>query len=195
MSRFNVALATVPLAVFGAGCGGGQRQDKNEKAGTYNLEILNSSFPLEQRLAGQSKLKIVVRNADNKTIPDVNVTIGGDPKKPAQAFAARSDQSGLADPSRPIWIVDNGPNGGTTAYVNTWALGPLKPGKTKTFEWDVTAMRAGVHTVSYRVNAGLDGRAKAQLTGGGPPASSFTVNVNGSAPASRVDDSGNVVDG
>lgn len=186
-------LTAASVAVVLSGCGGGERQDKNEKAGSYNLEILDATFPTKQRIADQSQLKIVVRNADTKTVPNVNVTIGGDPTKPAQAFGARSDQTGLADPSRPVWIVDDGPRGGTTAYVNTWALGPLAAGKSKTFLWNVTAVRSGVQTVSYKVNAGLDGKAKAQLPGGSPPGSSFTVAISDDPPASKVDDNGNVV--
>jgi len=53
---------------------------------------------------------------------------------------------------------------GETAYVGTWALGPLKPGEQKTFRWDVTAVRAGPYEITYEVAAGLDGKAKA---GGG----------------------------
>jgi hypothetical protein len=191
MSRAGAVLAVTSVAL--SGCGGGDRQDKNEKGGTYNVEILDAKFPSKQHLADQSKLEITVRNADNKTIPDVSVTIGGDPTKPAAAFGARSDQTGLADPSRPVWIVDDGPRGGTTAYVNTWALGALKPGASKRFVWKVTAVRAGVNTVSYKVNAGLNGKAKAQLPGGDPPGSSFTVDISDAPPQSSVDDNGNVV--
>jgi hypothetical protein len=191
MLRRVAALAVVAVAV--PGCGGGDRQDKNEKSGTYNVEVLSAKFPTQQRLADQTKFEVVVRNADNKTIPNVSVTITGDPSKPAQAFGQRSDQSGLADPSRPLWIVDDGPRGGTTAYVNTWALGPLAPGKTKRFVWRVTAVSPGTHKISFKVNAGLDGKAKAQLPGGGAPGQSFTVSVSDKPPSSRVDDNGNVV--
>jgi hypothetical protein len=191
MPRRIAALAVVVLAV--PGCGGGDRQDKNEKSGTYNVEILSAKFPAKQRLADQTQFEVVVRNADNKTIPDVSVTISGDPAKPAQAFGERSAQTGLADPSRPLWIVDDGPRGGTTAYVNTWALGALAPGKTKRFVWRVTAVTPGVHKISFKVNAGLDGKAKAQLPGGGAPGSAFTVNVSDKPPSSKVDDNGNVV--
>ena len=42
------------------------------------------------------------------------------------------------------------PGGGQTAYVNTWALGPLAPGRTQTFGWQVVPVKAGAHTVHYR---------------------------------------------
>ena len=35
------------------------------------------------------------------------------------------------------------PKGGETAYVDTWALGPLSPGQERTFRWGVTAVRPG----------------------------------------------------
>ena len=62
---------------------------------------------------------------------------------PSTAFSRRSEQAGLADPNRPVWIVDDGPRGGETAYTNTWALGRVAPGQTKTFEWRVTPVEAG----------------------------------------------------
>ena len=48
-----------------------------------------------------------------------------------------------------------------TAYSNTWALGALQPGQTATFDWGVTAVKAGTYVVQYRVAAGLNGKAKA----------------------------------
>ena len=61
------------------------------------------------------------------------------------------------------------PEGGETAYVGTWALGPLKPGEQKTFRWEVTAVRAGPYEITYEVAAGLDGKAKAVGAGGEAP--------------------------
>ena len=34
--------------------------------------------------------------------------------------------------------------------TGTWALGPLKPGATKTFKWNVTAVRPGRYRISRR---------------------------------------------
>ena len=53
-----------------------------------------------------------------------------------------------------------GPGGAVTAYANTWALGPLKPGATAKFVWGVTAVKSGRHVVQYQVAAGLNGKAK-----------------------------------
>ena len=65
------------------------------------------------------------------------------------------------------------PEGGETAYVDTWALGPLKPGEEKTFKWNVTAVQAGPYQLNYAVAAGLDGKAKAVGAGGDAPAGLF----------------------
>ena len=179
-----MALGVVALT---AGCGGGNaRQDADEPRGTWNVEVVEAEFPSSQRLARQETMRIRVRNADDRAVPNVAVTVEG--------FSRRSEQPGLADPTRPVWILDNGPRGGTTAYTNTWALGTIPPGGEKTFEWRATPVRAGTHRLTYRVAAGLDGKAKAQLEGGEAPEGSFSVNVDRKPARSRVDpDTGDVV--
>jgi|SRR5215213_2142386 len=173
-------------ALLASGCGGGERQDEDEPRGDFRVELLDASFPQSQRLAEQTELKVRVRNADSKALPNLAVTVDG--------FSARSEQPGLADPSRPVWVIDDGPRGGVTAYTNTWALGRVKAGETKEFVWKVTPVKAGRFEVKYRVSAGLDGRARAVADGGERPSGSFTVNVSRKADDARVDpDSGNVV--
>jgi hypothetical protein len=168
-------------AALVAGCGGGDdaRQDADEPSGTWTVDVVKAQFPRSQRLAEQSTLKISVRNTADKAIPNLAVTV--------DSFSARSEQPGLADAQRPLWIVDDSPRGGTTAYTNTWALGKVAPNQTKTFEWKVTPVRAGTHKVSYRVAAGLDGKAKARLDGGEQPAGTFTVKVSDEPSQARVD--------
>ena len=178
--------------MLAAGCGGGERQDANEKSGNYDVDIVRASFPKSQRLAEQSRMRITVKNSGRQTIPDLAVTISDE--KGDGAFAERSDQAGLADSSRPLWIVDESPRGGDTAYVGTWALGAVPAGKSRTFSWRVTATVAGQHTVTYRVAAGLNGKAKAQLASGGVPEGSITVNVSDKPQSARVDpDTGAVI--
>ena len=170
-----------------AGCGGGERQDKNEPSGNYKVDVVSATFPAKQRLAKQEEMVVEVRNADNKTIPNVAVTV--DP-----GFSVRSERQDLADPNRPVWIVDDGPKGGITAYTNTWALGPLKAGASARFVWKVTAVKPGTHEVHFRVAAGLNGKAKATASGGDVPEGSFTVNVTGKPSQARVDpDTGEVI--
>ena len=66
-----------------------------------------------------------------------------------------------------MWVVDEGPKGGDSAATNTWALGRLEAGGTKTFRWKVTAVQPGSYTINYRVSPGLNGKAK--LAGGARP--------------------------
>jgi hypothetical protein len=103
------------------------------------------------------------------------------------SFAERSEQAGLADAERAVWIIDDSPRGGQTAYTNTWALGRLAPGQTRRFVWRVTAVQAGTHTVKWQVAAGLNGKAKATLSGNRAPAGSVTVDVSDKPGQARVD--------
>jgi hypothetical protein len=184
MLRVGSLGALVALVV--AGCGGGERQDKNEPEGTFDVDVSRASFPLTQHVSQQSRLRIRVRNRGNKTIPNVAVTLKG--------LSERDKQEGLADPNRSIWIIDEGPKGGDTAYVGTWALGSLRPGDSKTFVWRVTPTRSGQYDVRYEIAAGLDGKAKARSSEGGKPTGSFTVRVSGKPADARVDpDTGRVV--
>jgi hypothetical protein len=178
-----VAFACAALAV--AGCGGGPRQDANEPSGNYKVQVVEAKFPDKQSLATRSTMTITVKNVDTKTIPNVAVTV--------KSFDERKSEPNLADPRRPRFIVNTGPRGGDTAYVGTSALGPLKPGETKTFKWDVTAVVAGPYTLRYAVAAGLNGKAKAILAGGGLPAGSFTGKINSKAPDAHVADDGTTV--
>jgi hypothetical protein len=174
-------------ALLVAGCGGGERQDEDEPEGNFSVDVVAAEFPEQQRLAEKVALKLRVRNTDSKTIPNLAVTVDG--------FSKRSQQPGLADPSRPVWIIDDGPRGGVTAYTNTWALGRVPAGETKEFVWQVTPVKAGTYEVKYRVAAGLDGKAKAVLAGGERPAGSFEVDVSREPDQSRVDpDTGEVVE-
>jgi hypothetical protein len=178
-TRRWIALAGSAALVAGCGGGGSQRQDADEPKGTWKVDVLEAEFPRSQRLAEQSTLRIRVRNDEDRALPNVAVTV--------DSFSKRSDQPGLADATRPVWIIDDGPRGGTTAYTNTWALGRMSPGQTKTFEWRVTPVEAGTHRVSYRVAAGLDGKAIARLDSGNRPEGTFTVRISDKPSQSRVD--------
>lgn len=166
-------------ALLIGGCGGDEeRQDADEPRGTFEVEISDAQFATRQRLARQEEFVLSVRNSGSQRVPNVAATVDG--------FTARSSQPGLSDPERPVWIVDEGPEGGGTAYTNTWALGPIEPGATKTFRWKLTPVRAGSHTVRYKVAAGLDGRARAVAATGGEPLGTIQVRVSDNPPKSRV---------
>jgi hypothetical protein len=192
--RSLVAMAA--LAVLVAGCGGAPRQDEDEPEGTWRLEVADARFPASQSIAESSTMEVQVRNADSKAAPNVAVTVETDPSKPGSgtvAFGQRVDDPRLADPERPVWVVDEGPEGGDSAATNTWALGRLEAGQTKTFRWKVTAVQPGSYTIKYRISPGLDG--KARLAGGGRTDGSFQVRIDDKPVPARVDDDGNVVRG
>ena len=176
------------------GCGAA-RQDAHEPSGTYTVSVLKSSFPRLQRLAHSEQLEVVVRNDSNKTVPNLAVSI--------DSFSAASTTRGLANAQRPVWILDVGPGaapsapvegaavdapgGAQTAYVSTWALGPVRPHGIRIFRWKVTPVAAGLHRVTYTVAAGLNGKARAELADGTVPRGSFTVFISPGATQSHVD--------
>jgi hypothetical protein len=190
--RALVAITCSGLVFAASGCGGGERQDKSEPSGTFALEITDASFPAKQTLADKTTMKIAVRNADDKTVPNVAVTVAteaGDAGGAAQAFSQDIGDPNVSDPSRPVWIIDTPPVGGETSYTNTWALGELKAGQTKTFEWKVTAVKAGEYTIDYSASPGLTGKAKPS----GETKGQFEVVIDDTPPTASVDDNGNVV--
>jgi hypothetical protein len=173
-----------------------------------------AGFPATQTLAQHTHLVITVHNTGRNAIPDVAVTICNvtcsypAPKgegSSSSAFAANIGQTYVANPSRPLWVVDQAPGacgyscqgGGqgaaVTAYSNTWALGRLAPGRTARFDWAVTAVAPGRHIVAWQVAAGLNGRAKAVLRGGGQPHGTFAVSVGRKPEQSYVNNNGQIV--
>jgi hypothetical protein len=197
--RFTGGVALVVMLAV-AGCGGGERQDENEPEGDFSVEVVSAMFPAKQKLAKNSDLVITLRNAGDETVPNIAVTLEG--------LSFRSDATGLSNPERPQFAVNGVPReiggypeakeatplGCDTAYVNTWACGPLAPGREKTFVWSVTAVKAGPYDIKWRVAAGLDGNANAvDADGGGAPSGSFTGTVSNEPPDVRVAADGETV--
>jgi hypothetical protein len=140
-----------------------------------------------------------VRNTGKAAVPNIAVTVKG--------LSFPATEPGLSDPERPRFALngiqrqiggfpeakDASPAGCDTAYVNTWACGPLKPGDETTLVWKVTAVKAGPYEVSWRVAAGLNGKSQAVVTGGGPPTGSFSGSVSRAAPKVRIAADGKTV--
>jgi len=186
----------VVTTVLVAGCGSGPRQDADEPSGSYKLEVAAAKFPASQSIAQDSRMIVTVRNDDTKAAPNVAVTVETAPSKAGQgtvAFGQRVDDSRLSDNERPVWIVNEGPPGGDSAATNTWALGRLGAGETKTFTWKVTAVEAGSYTLRYRISPGLAGNAK--LASGGRTDGLFKVTIDDKPVPARVNDKGQVVRG
>jgi hypothetical protein len=190
-------------ALLAAGCGGSE-QDAHEPKATFAVRVVRASFPADQSIARQTAMVLRVRNIGHQTVPNVAVTI--------DSFAYTSNYSGLSVNKRPIWVVEEGPGaiaarpaeseaisspgGGQTAYVNTWALGALAPGRTRTFVWHVVPVKGGTHVVHYTVAAGLSGRSRAQFVHGARPTGQFSVDIAPVPPPTHVNpETGQVVTG
>lgn len=177
-----------------AGCGGGSQQNAGEKEKTYTVAIAHASFPAHQSIVRPTTMTVAVRNTSDATLPNVAVSV--------DSFEYTSHYPGLADDKKPIWVVETGPGavskepvqsiavsppgGGQTAYVNTWALGPLAPGDTRTFTWRLMPIKSGSYTVHYTVAAGLAGRAHARLADGSIPQGKFDVTITQPPPATHI---------
>jgi len=199
-------VAGIAASLALSACGGGATQSASEPSGVFPVSVAVATFPTFQRLAERTHMRIAVRNTGQKTIPDIAVTITDPPYGTSvQAFGRYVSQPGLANHSRPVWIIDRppgpctysclngGPGGAVTAYSNTWALGPLAPGQTATFVWGVTAVAPGTHFVRYEIAAGLAGKAKARTSGGAIPAGTFRVRITQQPQQSYVNSNGQIV--
>jgi hypothetical protein len=189
-------LVLIASALLAAGCGAA-RQDAKEPRGTYTVKVVHASFPRSQTIAREAKFELAVRNTGTRTVPNLAVTV--------DSFDYASNYPELAATKRPVWVIEHGPGavasppaeseevatpgGGQTAYVNTWALGALAPGRTRTFVWRVVPVKAGSHTVDYTVAAGLAGKAKARLASGAPARGRFAVEIAPAPPLTHVNPS------
>jgi hypothetical protein len=127
-------------------------------------------------------------------------------------FSVISDQPGLAIPSRPVWILEQGypllageepgpgppgeiaaASGAIAVQTNTFAFGPLEPGESIDMVWKVTPVQIGTYTVHYRVAAGLQGNAVAVTDDGSDPEGEFIVQIAEAPEQTRVNDAGEVV--
>jgi hypothetical protein len=196
------------IATALVGCGGA-RQDASEPAGTYRVSIVSpTTFPQRQLVASHTTMSVTVKNDDTRTIPNLTLTVttnnaGGAMATGSEGTAPHgfnyvSPEPGLSNPQRPVWIVDGvalrrdsetvaGPSAGTTAYTDTWSLGQLGPGATATFSFRLTPVKVGTWSVGYHVDAGLNGKAVAQLANGQAPTGAFQIRISNIPPQSRVD--------
>jgi hypothetical protein len=174
----GAALALLLGAAIGLSACGAKRQDADEPKGTWKVRVTDASFPGRQRLADEVQLKIRVKNEDTRAIPDLTVTVDG--------FNMRNDGPDLAERSRPVWVIDEGPVNSTTAFTNTWAVGSVPAGQTRTLVWKVAAVRAGTYSLRWKVAAGLNGKAKA-AEDGQPPSGQFIARVSDKTHPVKVD--------
>jgi hypothetical protein len=205
----RIAALAGACALVVAGCGGGsnERQDVKEPTGTFPVKVVSASFPDKQRLAKDSTMEIVVQNAGQKTIPTISVTVKCGPGL-GGSFNTTTADSNSADPQRPRFVVNKIPTAServnppldpaplerSSAFVDTYPLGPLAAGRSATFRWDVSAVKAGPYKLCWRVNAGLYGKAKAVAASGSAPISGeFKGDVSRKAPQAKIGEDGTTV--
>ena len=174
------------------------------------MEVTSAKFPTRQRLAERSNLELAVENIGEEQIPDLAVTICLDSCNADGPFSLREEQAGLANPNRPVWILEHDypkllepgtsqkeldvapSSGAEAAQTNTFSFGPVAPGEELSATWQVTPVRGGTYTVNYELAAGLHGKAKAVTADGRPAEGSFVVTISTKAPQATVKPSGEV---
>ena len=187
------ALAVAAAAFAGPGCGG-ERQDADAPSGEFALEVTRATFPAEQRIAEGATLRLEVENTGDRAVPDVAVTVetaAVDGQAPV-AFGQADGDPTLASSARPVWVVDEGPKGGDSAYTNTWNVGSLGEGESTTVQWKVTAVKAGRYTLAWRLSPALVGDVSLAE---GRTEGEFDVTISDEPVPARVDGDGDVVRG
>ena len=93
----------------------------------------------------------------------------------------------------PATVRASDPEGGESAYTDTWVMGRTFAGETKEIEWRLTAVRPGTYTVKYSVSPGLNG--KAVPANGQKTTGTFRVTISDEPVPARVNAKGEVVRG
>ncbi len=215
----GATIALITLALGLAACGSGTPQDADEPSGEFPAQVSKASFPHHQVLANATNLELAIENAGQQTIPDLAVTIHtGKIKAGVTAtgtgqgsFSIRLNNPSLANPNRPVWILENqypklltpglkakdihrAPSAGAeAAQTDTFQFGALPAGESRHIVWHLTPVMAGSYTVHYEVAAGLEGQAKAIGPGGGPVKGQFPVDISTKLPPTCVTGAGRVV--
>ncbi|HSI81610.1 MAG TPA: hypothetical protein VK919_13265 [Solirubrobacterales bacterium] len=205
-----LAGALAATAVLAA-CGGEGRQDADEVAGEFPVEVTEARFPARQRLAERGDLRLAIENVGDQEVPDLAVTIWTGDEKASGSFNVDIDQQGVSDPSRPVWILEHGypkllepgvrpadlddepTAGAAAAQTDTFSFGAVPPGGSLEIVWRLTPVMAGTFTVHYEVAAGLQGKARAVTADGSPVEGEFVVTISDEPPRARVDAQGRAV--
>lgn len=207
-SRIGAAAAgAVAAALALAACGGDPSSPQTtEAARAYPVDVVTAEFPTKQRLGQTSLLRIGVRNAGEREMPALTVTIsiaGEEGRTSSLPFGFRDPQPGLAQPDRPVWVLaarypkragSSEPAGAETSNEKTFEFGPLGPGETTEAVWKVSAVKTGNFRLLYEIAAGLGGKAKAESAPGTEAGGSFAVRITEVPPEVVVTDRGEVVD-
>ncbi len=195
-----MAAATLIAACGGSGEVGDQFS--NEAPGEYPVEVVSADFKPRQFVARTYDLEIAVRNSGDETVPAMVATIDLPRRDSTLAFATRDPQPGLAQPQRPIWVMESGypklagtvgRGGAATANRRTFNFGELPPGETAEMIWRVTAVEPGNYGLTFQIDAGLGTEATAVDAAGEIPGGIIPVRITDRAVPTKVDEKGNVV--
>jgi hypothetical protein len=207
LQAIATGLAALAAAALLGACGGSSSSSAApEPEGTFKVKVTEAAFPTKQKLGQTALLKLGIRNTGKRTVPGLTVTFTIAGKRGVNSsipFAIRDPQPELASPERPVWVLastyprlhgSSDPGGASTSSHRTFTFGALKPGRTTTAVWKLSAVRSGRYTLLYRIDAGLGGQAKAETTGGVAPGGSFATEISERLPETEVTDSGEVVE-
>lgn len=190
-------------------CGSGEPQDASEPSADFSVEVTKAKFPERQQLVEASNVELEIENVGDQTIPNLAVTIyttraseATSEPKPERPFGIRLEEPGLADPTRPVWILEEGypklvtpgttvktisaaPSAGAAAaQTDTFQFGAVRAGESKDIVWRLTPVLAGTYTVHYEVVAGLGGKAKAVTADGSPATGELAATITTETPRS-----------
>jgi hypothetical protein len=151
-SLVGVTASAAALGAF-AGCGSGELAADAPEGAALNVAA-TAGFESVQRPGSTYPFRLTIVNRESeRSLPAATVTVTGF----SQTIEAGDNGAGhVADPRRPVWIVDAPPRGTSTAYRDTWSFGPLEAGERRTFVWKLSPVRRGRHTLRWSVSADLD---------------------------------------
>ncbi|MGK2955897.1 MAG: hypothetical protein ACSLFI_09545 [Solirubrobacterales bacterium] len=202
---FGGAFCLVALSGILAGCGGGVEagsQFDGQPTGEFPVEVIEANFTPDQVIARQYDLELAVKNTGERTIPGMSVTLAIPGKGSTLAFAYRDRQVGLAQPQRPIWVLEEGwpklagtvgRGGAATTNRRTFNFGEVGPGDTADMIWRVTAVKPGAHRIAYQIAAGLSGNSPAVDASGETPEGVLPVVISDKPIPTKIDEQGNIV--
>ena len=129
------------------------RQDANEPQGGYRLEVVDASFPAKQSIAEPPRCASACATRRQARVPERRRDGRDRATRPARVYGLRPEArttrgwptpTGRSDPRR-------GARRGRPPRTRTpGSSGRCNRGKSKTFEWKVTAVKPGDYSLAYR---------------------------------------------
>lgn len=163
------------IAVVGiAACG----DDEPERQKNVSLDLVQARFAERQRVAHEETMELAIRNPSDRAVEQITITLRpeGDGMTGA-GFSASIGGAGASDTSRPVWILDKAPFNSVTADPAVFRGGPIGPGRTARFRWQVQPVAVGEHRLHWVVGGDLRGRTRVIDAQGDPLEGTFTVTI------------------